>query len=71
MGCYSIKSHNSNDFLTIERESEDGFIVRIVRELDGYEKVTTDFLARSLFESCLRTGYITKVENAQSSVTVA
>ncbi|MFI3258098.1 MAG: hypothetical protein R3Y36_07360 [Spirochaetales bacterium] len=71
MSCYSISSHNPNDFLTVERETEDGFVVRIVRDLDGYEKVTTDFIERKLFESCLRTGYLKKVEDVQSSVTVA
>ena len=40
---------------------EDGFVVKIVRDRDGYEEETTDFLSKSLFESCLRTGYIEKI----------
>ena len=47
--------------MTIIREMEDGFEVKIVRDQGGYEEETTDFLSKSLFESCLRTGYIEKI----------
>jgi hypothetical protein len=47
--------------MTIIKEMEDGFVVKIVRDRDGYEEETTDFLSKSLFESCLRTGYIEKM----------
>ncbi len=71
MSCYSIKSHNPCDYLTIEKETEDGFVVRITREFDGYQKVATDFIERELFESCVRTGYLKKMENISASVVVA
>ena len=61
MDFYKIKSTNPADYMTIVREMEDGFIVKIVRDRDGYEEVITDFLSKTLFESCLRTGYIEKV----------
>ena len=48
--------------MTIVKELEDGYVVRIVRDKDGYEDVTTDFISKSLFDSCIRTGYITKIE---------
>ncbi len=71
MSCYSIKSHNPCDYLTIEKETEDGFVVKITREFDGYQKVITDFIEKALFESCIRTGYLTKVENIESLFGVA
>ena len=61
MDFYRLKSSNPTDYMTILREMEDGFVVKIVRDRDGYEEEITDFLSKSLFESCLRTGYIEKI----------
>lgn len=64
MGYYSLKSHaNSTDYMEILREMDGGYIVKIVRDKDGYRDETTDFISATLFESCLRTGYLTKIEN--------
>lgn len=65
MDFYKIKGTNPADYMTIVREMEDGFIVKIVRDRDGYEEVITDFLSKTLFESCLRTGYIEKVTSVR------
>ena len=65
MDFYKIKSTNPADYMTIVREMEDGFIVKIVRDRDGYEEVITDFLSKTVFESCLRTGYIEKVTSVR------
>ena len=65
MDFYKIKSTNPADYMTIVREMEDGFIVKIVRNRDGYEEVITDFLSKTVFESCLRTGYIEKVTSVR------
>lgn len=65
MDFYKIKSTNPADYMTIVREMEDGLIVKIVRDRDGYEEVITDFLSKTLFESCLRTGYIEKVTSVR------
>ena len=62
MDFYTLKSANSADYMTILREMEDGYVVKIVRDRDGYEDVVTDFLSKSLFESCIRTKYIKKIE---------
>jgi hypothetical protein len=62
-----MKSFNPRDYLTILKQLEDGMIVRIVRDKDGYEDVTTDYISRDLFESCVRTGYLTKVESRVAS----
>ena len=66
MKTYTLKSiGNSSDYMTIIKETEDGFVVRIVRDKDGYDDITTDFISKSLFESCIRTGYLTKIETAE------
>lgn len=63
MSHYALKTlGKANDYMVILRETEDGYVVRIVRDKDGYEEVTTDFISHSLFESCLRTGYLTKID---------
>lgn len=51
--------------MTIVRELDDGYVVRIVRDKDGYNDITTDYISKTLFESCIRTGYITKVQTAE------
>lgn len=62
MATYTLKSiGKSVDYMTIVRELDDGYVVRIVRDKDGYEDVTTDYLSKPLFDSCVRTGYIKKV----------
>ena len=66
MGTYTLKSiGKSTDYMTIVREMEDGYVVRIVRDRDGYNEVKTDFISHRLFESCIRTGYLTKIEDTQ------
>ena len=63
MSYYALKTlGNANDYMVVLRETEDGYVVRIVRDKDGYEEVTTDFISHSLFESCIRTGYLTKID---------
>ena len=66
MAYYTLKSiGKSGDYMTIIKETEDGYVVRIVRDKDGYDDITTDFISKSLFESCIRTGYLTKIETAE------
>ena len=63
MKSYSLKSlGNKNDYMTIVKETEDGYVIKIVRDMDGYEDITNDFLSKELFESCIRTGYLTEIE---------
>ncbi len=69
MGTYTLKSIGSNsDYMTVVREMDDGYVVRIVRDKDGYDDVTTDYISKALFESCVRTGYLTKVAEAEKMV---
>ena len=66
MGTYTLKSIGLNtDYMTIVREMDDGYVVRIVRDKDGYSDVTTDYISKTLFESCVRTGYLSKVDTAE------
>ena len=68
MGTYTLKSiGKSKDYMTIVREMEDGYVVRIVRDEDGYNDVTTDYMSKALFDSCIRTGYLTKVAEVASA----
>ncbi|HAH62932.1 MAG TPA: hypothetical protein DCL73_12650 [Treponema sp.] len=63
MKSYTLKSIGStSDYMTIVREMEDGYVVRIVRDRDGYDEVKTDYISRELFDSCIRTGYLTEIE---------
>ncbi|MCR4741323.1 MAG: hypothetical protein K5866_00415 [Treponema sp.] len=63
MKSYTLKSiGKKTDYMTIIREMEDGYVVKIVRDLDGYQDVKTDYISRELFESCLRTGYLTEIK---------
>ncbi|MBR1715023.1 MAG: hypothetical protein IJ717_08800 [Treponema sp.] len=67
MAVYTLKSIGKNtDYMTVVREMDDGYVVRIVRDKDGYEDVTTDYLSKALFDTCLRTGYITKVQESNA-----
>ena len=67
MGTYTLRSiNNSNDYMTIVRELDDGYVVRIVRDKDGYTDVTTDYMSKTLFDSCVRTGYITKIDEPEA-----
>lgn len=66
MGSYTLKTvGKTSDYMTIVREMDDGYVVRIVRDKDGYSDVTTDYISKTLFESCVRTGYLTKMDNPE------
>ncbi|MCM1320582.1 MAG: hypothetical protein NC041_03450 [Bacteroides sp.] len=66
MECYSLKSiANTSDYMMIMQETDDGYVIRIIRDKDGYEDVTTDFISKELFETCVRTGYLKKIDAAK------
>lgn len=71
MGSYTLKSiGKSSDYMTIVREMEEGYVVKIVRDKDGYSDVTTDYISKTLFESCLRTGYLSRIETPVEKMAV-
>ena len=69
MGTYTLKSIGKlQDYMTIVKKTEDGYVVRIVRDKDGYNEITTDFISQSIFDTCIRTGYLTKIETAEDKL---
>ena len=63
MKNYYIRSNpGSADYLSILGETDEGYMVRIYRDLDGYEKIIDEFMTKVLFESCIRTGYLVEME---------
>ncbi|WP_443736998.1 hypothetical protein [Treponema sp.] len=71
MGSYTLKSiGKASDYMTILRDTDDGFVVRIVRDKDGYDEITTDFISKALFDSCIRTGYLTKIADSEQKLAV-
>jgi hypothetical protein len=69
MKRYCIKCEPGRvEFLDVLRQTDDGFFVRVVRVKDGYDKVTDEFMARHLFEMCVKTGFIYETAEAVSSV---
>lgn len=60
MRHFSIKSADSvPSVLELMEEIENGYYVRIIRNKDGWEEVKDEFLSHDLFDTCLRTGYLT------------
>lgn len=62
---YKVKgNHSAATTMEIIEEKSEGFVVSIVQEFENCRKATRDYISRELFDSCLRTGYLTKVESA-------
>jgi hypothetical protein len=62
MKQFAIKSTGQDtSFLELLRETEGGYLVRIVHRHEDWEDVKEDFLSRDLFDTCLRTGYIAEL----------
>ena len=53
----------SEDFFTVVRETDDGYVVRITKtdEKTGEENVRKEFISREAFEAGIRDGYLKKV----------
>jgi len=69
MKRYCIKCETDRvEFLDVLRETEDGYLVRVIRVKDGYDKVIEETLPHHLFEVCLKTGYIYEMKAAANSV---
>lgn len=69
---YKVKSSEGiQSFLEITKEKNDGFDVRITCVYEDYKKEMREFINRQLFETCLRTGYLTPVENTAHTLASA
>lgn len=59
MKRYCIKCESGRvEFLDILRELDDSYLVRVVRVKDGWEKVLEETMSKSLFDTCIKTGYL-------------
>lgn len=62
---YKVKGgHSASTYMEIIEETAGGYTVSIVQEFENCRKTTRDFLSKELFETCLRTGYLTRMESA-------
>lgn len=69
---YRVKSSEGiQSFLEVTKEKGDGFDVRITCIYEDYKKEMNEFINKQLFETCLRTGYLTPVECAAQSLASA
>jgi hypothetical protein len=69
MKRYCIKCEPGRvEYLDIINENSEGYIIRVTRIKDGYEKVIEELLSRHLFDICLKTGFIYKTERIIASV---
>jgi len=69
MKRYCIRCRSGRvEYFDIISENEDGFRIRLTRLSDGNEKVFDESMSRSLFDMCIKTGYIFQIENSVASV---
>ncbi|TFG59355.1 MAG: hypothetical protein E4H36_13960 [Spirochaetales bacterium] len=69
---YRVKSSEGiQAFLEIVREHPDGYDVIITNIYEDYKKETREFLTRQLFETCLRTGYLIKIDEPEYQVPIS
>jgi hypothetical protein len=69
MKRYCIKNEPGKiEFIDILRENDEGFLIRVTRIRDGYEKTSEDFMPRHLFNICVNTGYLYETKEAAASV---
>ena len=69
---YIVKGNGAvKTYLEILSEKEEGFDIRIISEYEDYSKSIDEYMSRDLFESCLRTGYLTRIDLATSLLSAA
>ncbi len=60
---YKVKGSKGFDtFLEVKKEKKDGYDVVITCVYDDYKKEMKEFINKRLFETCLRTGYLQKID---------
>lgn len=69
MKRYCVKCRTGRiEYIEILQETEEGFFIRLTRLSDGNEKIINEFMSRSLFDMCLKTGYLSEIPAETSSV---
>ena len=70
MKRYCVKCRSGRvEYFDIINESDDEYNIQLTRLSDGDEKTMEESMTKSLFEVCLKTGYIFELKEA--AVTVA
>lgn len=60
---YKVKSSEGvHSFLEIVKQKKEGFDVRITCVYEDYKKEMDEFIDKELFETCIRTGYLTPID---------
>jgi hypothetical protein len=60
---FKVKGNEGFDtFLEIVKEKKDGYEVLITCVYEDYKKEMKEFINKRLFDTCLRTGYLQKVD---------
>ncbi len=66
---YKVKSNpGAETFMNILSETEDLLYIHFVTFKEGYEVEKKETMPRKLFDSCLRTGYLMPLEEAQQKI---
>lgn len=69
---YKVKSSEGvQSFLEITKERNDGYDVLITCVYEDYKKEMREFINSHLFDICVRTGYLTPVEEQVHSLASA
>lgn len=59
---YRVKSSKGmNTFMEIVKQRKHGYDVRITCVYEDYKKEIEEYLSKELFQTCLRTGYLTPI----------
>ncbi len=68
MKRYCIKCRTGKlEYFDIISESDNGYMIKITRLSDGSEKTVEEAMSKSLFDMCMKTGYIFKLEDEATS----
>ena len=60
---YKVKAHHEKEeYLEIIKERSNGFDVKITLSDAYLEKTEQHFMPRNLFDMCVRTGYLKKIQ---------
>lgn len=69
---YRVKSSEGvQKFVEITREYPDGYDMIVTDIHEDYKKEHKEFINRHLFETCLRTGYLIKIEEPEYTVQIS
>ncbi|MCL2006470.1 MAG: hypothetical protein FWG77_00130 [Treponema sp.] len=69
MKRYCIKCRSGRiEYFDIIGDTDDEYTIRLTRVSDGSEKTMVESMSKSLFQMCLKTGYVFELEQAVATV---